>query len=54
MAYCNHCDLEFNNDFPPLATEKVSFSQNYYLDTQKEAFISQFNGGGADPRLKFF
>ncbi len=44
---CPLCKNEFNADFPPKQTKELAFSEEYYKDVQKEAFMNQ----AADPKF---
>ncbi len=54
IAYCKDCGLEFNPSFPPMDTEEKSFSKDYYLSIQKDAFAAQMNDLRLDPILTFY
>ena len=41
IFYCFTYNVEFNADFPPKNSIKESFSEEYYMELQKEAFSSQ-------------
>ncbi len=54
IFYCLTCKVEFNADFPPKNSVKESFSEEYYMELQKEAFFYQMENHILDPSIKFY
>lgn len=51
---CLTCNVEFNANFPPKNSAKETFSKEYYLDLQKEAFLDQMENHLLDPSIEFY
>ncbi len=54
IFYCLTCKVEFNANFPPKNSAKESFSEEYYLELQKEAFSDQMENHMLDPSIEFY
>jgi 2-polyprenyl-3-methyl-5-hydroxy-6-metoxy-1,4-benzoquinol methylase len=54
ILYCLTCGIEFNANFPPKNSVKDSFSKEYYMELQKEAFLNQMENHMLDPSMCFY
>jgi len=51
---CLICNAEFNADFPPKTSVRESFSKDYYMEVQKEAFADQQSDYTQDPSYRVY